>query len=79
MFKINYVLYKYIYYTRISHSSHIVHYFSFSQRMNNAAKAEASKEKTPDNRKPQNSEMLRSQEQKVAHDKVSCLQLYIYN
>jgi hypothetical protein len=41
--------------------------------MNNAAKAsEAPKEKTPDSRKPQNPEALRSQEQKVTHDKVSC-------
>ncbi|XP_025158416.1 uncharacterized protein LOC105188272 isoform X2 [Harpegnathos saltator] len=40
------------------------------QRMNNAAKAEAPKEKTPDNRKPQNPEALRSQEQKVTHDKL---------
>ncbi|XP_014476846.1 PREDICTED: uncharacterized protein LOC106745604 isoform X2 [Dinoponera quadriceps] len=40
------------------------------QRMNNAAKAEALKEKTPDNRKPQNPETLRSQEQKVTHDKL---------
>ncbi|XP_018360989.1 PREDICTED: uncharacterized protein LOC108759840 [Trachymyrmex cornetzi] len=40
------------------------------QRMNNAAKAETLKEKTPDNRKPQNPETLRSQEQKVAHDKL---------
>lgn len=40
--------------------------------MNNAAKAEAPKEKTaPDCRKPQNPEALRSQEQKVTHDKVS--------
>lgn len=47
--------------------------------MNNAAKAEVSKEKTPDIRKPQNLEALRSQEQKVTHDKVSCLQLHVYN
>ncbi|XP_071642124.1 uncharacterized protein [Temnothorax longispinosus] len=40
------------------------------QRMNNAAKAEAPKEKAPDNRKPQNPEALRSQEQKVTHDKL---------
>ncbi|KAG5331939.1 USH1C protein, partial [Acromyrmex charruanus] len=40
------------------------------QRMNNAAKAETLKEKTPDNRKPQNPETLRSQEQKVTHDKL---------
>ncbi|CAL1689273.1 unnamed protein product [Lasius platythorax] len=40
------------------------------QRMNNAAKAEVSKEKTPDIRKPQNLEALRSQEQKVTHDKL---------
>ncbi|XP_011251248.1 uncharacterized protein LOC105248263 isoform X2 [Camponotus floridanus] len=40
------------------------------QRMNNAAKAEAPKEKTPDIRKPQNLEALRSQEQKVTHDKL---------
>ncbi|XP_072746765.1 uncharacterized protein [Anoplolepis gracilipes] len=40
------------------------------QRMNNAAKAEASKEKTSDIRKPQNLEPLRSQEQKVTHDKL---------
>ncbi|XP_011158833.2 uncharacterized protein LOC105195214 isoform X2 [Solenopsis invicta] len=40
------------------------------QRLNNAAKAEAPKEKAPDNRKPQNPEALRSQEQKVTHDKL---------
>ncbi|XP_070159559.1 protein scribble homolog isoform X1 [Polyergus mexicanus] len=40
------------------------------QRMNNAAKAEMPKDKTPDNRKPQNLETLRSQEQKVTHDKL---------
>ncbi|XP_020292706.1 uncharacterized protein LOC109859153 isoform X2 [Pseudomyrmex gracilis] len=40
------------------------------QRMNNAAKAEALKEKPTDNRKPQNPEALRSQEQKVTHDKL---------
>ncbi|XP_029160772.1 uncharacterized protein LOC114932642 isoform X2 [Nylanderia fulva] len=39
------------------------------QRMNNAAKAEVSQEKT-DIRKPQNVESLRSQEQKVTHDKL---------
>lgn len=47
--------------------------------MNNAAKAETPKDKTPDIRKPQNLETLRSQEQKVTHDKVSCLQLHVYN
>lgn len=47
------------------------------QRMNNAVKAEAPKEKTLDNRKPQNPEALRSQEQKVAHDKVSRLRFHI--
>jgi len=46
--------------------------------MNNAAKTEASKEKVPDNRKPQNPEALRSQEQKVTHDKVSFLHNRIY-
>ncbi|XP_050457021.1 uncharacterized protein LOC126854395 isoform X3 [Cataglyphis hispanica] len=40
------------------------------QRMNNAAKAETPKDKTPDIRKPQNLETLRSQEQKVTHDKL---------
>nr|XP_012218052.1 PREDICTED: uncharacterized protein LOC105669585 isoform X1 [Linepithema humile] len=40
------------------------------QRMNNAAKAEAPKDKAPDNRKPQNPEALRSQEQRVTHDKL---------
>lgn len=39
-------------------------------------KAEALKEKPTDNRKPQNPEALRSQEQKVTHDKVGYLQLY---
>lgn len=47
--------------------------------MNNAAKAETPKDKTPDIRKPQNLETLRSQEQKVTHDKVSCLQSHMYN
>lgn len=40
------------------------------QRMNNAAKAEVPKEKVSENRKPQNPESLRSQEQKVTHDKL---------
>ncbi|XP_078048671.1 uncharacterized protein LOC144476025 [Augochlora pura] len=40
------------------------------QRSMNAAKAEAMKEKAQEARKPQNPEALRSQEQKVTHDKL---------
>lgn len=46
--------------------------------MNNAAKAEAQKDKAPDNRKPQNPDALRSQEQRVTHDKVSCKLTYTH-
>lgn len=46
--------------------------------MNNAAKAEVPKEKVSENRKPQNPESLRSQEQKVTHDKVSRLKLLVH-
>ncbi|XP_053974985.1 uncharacterized protein LOC128874347 isoform X1 [Hylaeus volcanicus] len=38
--------------------------------MNNAAKTEAAKDRTMEARKPQNSEALRAQEQKVTHDKL---------
>lgn len=40
------------------------------QRMNNAAKTEAAKEKNLELRKPPNPDALRAQEQKVTHDKV---------
>lgn len=40
------------------------------QRMLNAAKAEAEKDKTCEPKKPQNPEALRAQENKVTHDKV---------
>lgn len=39
----------------------------------NAAKTEASKDKTSEPRKAPNPEALRAQEQKVTHDKVSLL------
>lgn len=38
--------------------------------MNNAANGESGAEKTQEPRKPQNSENLKAQEQKVTHDKV---------
>ncbi|XP_034171689.2 uncharacterized protein LOC117600397 isoform X2 [Osmia lignaria lignaria] len=40
------------------------------QRMNNAAKTDAAKEKNLEPRKPPNPEALRAQEQKVTHDKL---------